>query len=267
MADQFKEAVCVDAGRVYDSCCDRDCLEDMRLFFNAQDQALVNQATAVRGRSAQLLTCLVGVEPITFNRGYYAVDSVFYFKVDLDAYHAASTRPDPVSGICSFTKKVILFGSEGNAKVFTSDAPMSEAKQLLPAANNNPSAVVQTVDPVMLSAAVYPCGEAGCAGTMNAPQAVLDEIGGALAPAEAVEQWVAATLGIFTVVQLVRNVQMLMPVYDFCVPNKECVSTTDDPCAIFNRLQFPVDEFFPPRELSEEEGNTCGACNPGQRTN
>ena len=29
----FKEAVCVDAGRVYDSCCDRDCLEDLRCYF------------------------------------------------------------------------------------------------------------------------------------------------------------------------------------------------------------------------------------------
>ena len=26
----FKEAVCIDAGRIYDSCSDKDCLEDQR---------------------------------------------------------------------------------------------------------------------------------------------------------------------------------------------------------------------------------------------
>ena len=29
----FKEAVCIDAGRIYDSCGDKDCLEDLRVYF------------------------------------------------------------------------------------------------------------------------------------------------------------------------------------------------------------------------------------------
>ena len=97
---------------------------------------------------------------------------------------------------------------------------------------------------------------------MNAPAAVLNTIGGVFAPADMVERRVNVTLGMFTVVQLVRNVQMLMPVYDFCVPNKECVSSTDDPCEVFNRIQFPIDEFFPPRELCDNDTATCGACGP-----
>ena len=59
MAEQFKEAICVDAGRVYDSCCDRDCLEDLRVFFNSDDQGLVNTATGVRARSATLLNTIL----------------------------------------------------------------------------------------------------------------------------------------------------------------------------------------------------------------
>ena len=31
MGANNREAVCVDAGRVFDSCCDRDCLEDLRV--------------------------------------------------------------------------------------------------------------------------------------------------------------------------------------------------------------------------------------------
>ena len=40
----FKEAVCIDAGRVYDSCCDRDCLEDLRIYFTECGQSIVENA-------------------------------------------------------------------------------------------------------------------------------------------------------------------------------------------------------------------------------
>ena len=30
----FKEAVCIDAERIYDSCSDKDCLEDLQVFFS-----------------------------------------------------------------------------------------------------------------------------------------------------------------------------------------------------------------------------------------
>ena len=69
----------------------------------------------------------------------------------------------------------------------------------------------------------------------------------------------------FTIVQLERNVQMLVPSYDFCVPEKECVTTSDNPCELFNRLEFPTDEFFPPRSTdtnNESNGGGCGCgCN------
>ncbi|MBR6548998.1 MAG: hypothetical protein IKT68_05575 [Clostridia bacterium] len=258
MAEQFKEAVCVDAGRVYDSCCDRDCLEDLRLYFSPDDQLTVNQAIGVRARSATLLTTVVDVEPVTFKRGYYSVDMVFYFLVSVDLYVADTTAPTTVNGIATFNKRVILFGSEGNAQVFSSTAPMEST---LPATTNVPTAYVQAVDPIILSATVNTCIDDQCAQTINAPAAVLNVIGGTLAPVDTIERFVGVTLGIFTVVQLVRNVQMLVPVYDFCVPDKECITTTDDPCEMFNRIQFPLDEFFPPREFCENEVSSCMPCN------
>ena len=259
MADQFKEAVCVAAGRVYASCCDRDCLEDLRLFFNSDDQLLVNQAIGVRARSATLLNTVVDVDPVTFNRGSYSVDIVYFFLVTVDLYSGDSTAPTTVSGLASFSKKVILFGSEGNARIFSSCTTDVETEATLPTATNNPVAYVQTGDPIVLSSSIFPCGELGCTGTLNAPAPVLATIGGAIAPADTVEQSVVVSLGIFTVVQLVRNVQMLIPVYDFCFPNKECISTTDDPCDVFNRIEFPMDEFFPPREGFDNNSSNC--CN------
>ena len=259
MADQFKEAVCVDAGRVYDSCCDRDCLEDLRLFFNPEDQLLVNQAVGVRARSATLLNTVVDVEPVTFNHGYYSVDIVYYFLVTVDLYNGDSTAPTTVSGLASFSKKVILYGSEGSAHIYSSNTTDAETETTLPTATNNPVAYVQTVDPIVLSSSLFTCGDLGCTGTLSAPAPVLAVIGGTIAPADTVVQSVLVSLGIFTVVQLVRNVQMLIPVYDFCFPNKECISTTDDPCDVFNRIEFPMDEFFPPREVCEQPQQNC--CN------
>ena len=64
--------------------------------------------------------------------------------------------------------------------------------------------------------------------------------------------------------------RVLIPSYDFCIPQKECVGATDDnPCDLFERIDFPVDEFFPPErgeflecdqdDISEPEGdNDCG---------
>lgn len=35
----------------------------------------------------------------------------------------------------------------------------------------------------------------------------------------------------------------------------ECVTTTDDPCELFKKIKFPVNEFFPPKleEIDAEE--------------
>ena len=44
----FREAVCIDGGRVYDSCCDRDCLEDLRVYFAPAGQTLIENAASVQ---------------------------------------------------------------------------------------------------------------------------------------------------------------------------------------------------------------------------
>jgi len=54
-------------------------------------------------------------------------------------------------------------------------------------------------------------------------------------------------------------VQMLMPVYDYCMPNKECTPTSENPCDLFHKMSFPVGEFFPP--AMEGDGGGCG-CAP-----
>ncbi|MEG0765837.1 MAG: hypothetical protein RR403_07295, partial [Pseudoflavonifractor sp.] len=69
----------------------------------------------------------------------------------------------------------------------------------------------------------------------------------------------------FSIIRLERDTQLLMPVYDYCMPEKECTcgGSDDDPCEIFRHVKFPVDEFFPqsgrlaPCEI-RHEGKNCG---------
>ena len=56
------------------------------------------------------------------------------------------------------------------------------------------------------------------------------------------------------IVRLERDTQLVVPAYDYCMPEKECPGTiTDDPCTLFSRIHFPVEEFFPPDSISETE--------------
>ena len=62
------------------------------------------------------------------------------------------------------------------------------------------------------------------------------------------------SLGLFSITRLERDVQLLIPVIDFCVPECECVTSTDNnPCDLFEKLKFPVEEFFPPERCSFDD--------------
>ena len=261
----FKEAVCIDAGRVYDSCCDRDCLEDLRGFFAPDVQCQIEQALSIRLRSAQVLKVDIDVEPVSFNKGFYACDLTFFFLLDFDLYLAPNSCPVDIKGITTFSKKVILYGSDGNVKVFSSrvhDENEQCCSMTVRRTGNAPRCVVQCVDPVALSARIgeiRDCYENSCC----IPKPVCDCIGGTVITTLASgTPTVYVTLGLFTIVQLIRNVQMLIPVYDFCIPEKQCDNTTDQPCDVFRRIKFPTDDFFPPRpcEPSTEGYYSCCGC-------
>ena len=60
---------------------------------------------------------------------------------------------------------------------------------------------------------------------------------------------VYVTIGLFTITRLLRDVEIVVPVVDFCIPQNECVQSVEsNPCELFDKLRFPVDEFFPPEK-------------------
>ena len=115
----YREAVCVHTKKIYDSCRDKDCIEDLRFYPSVCGQEVLDRAVTIKGGKAELLYTYIDVEPVVFNRGFYTVDMRFFYRVTLNAY-CSCPRPVEVEGLCVFDKRVILFGSEGNAKIFSS---------------------------------------------------------------------------------------------------------------------------------------------------
>ncbi len=259
-----KEAVCVDAGRVFDSCCDKDCLEDLRVYFTEQDQMLIDHAVSVRARKVEVITTYIDVEALPFNKGYYSCDLTFYFDVQLDVFTGRNSPCITVCGVAMFQKKVILYGSEGSVKVFSSEFNADGCDPQAMPTRNLPRCNVQVAAPVILDTRVCdPCENAckvnncGCdCGCSQIPECVSCRYNGNFCD-DCDCRIVYVTIGIFTIVQLVRNVQMLMPVYDYCMPTKECCPNTDNPCDLFRKMTFPVDEFFPPKEEQSGCNSSC----------
>lgn len=260
---KIKEAVCIDTNRVYDSCADKDCLEDLRLTFTKESQAVINTAASVRARSAEVLNVLIDVEKMPFNRGFYTVDLTYFFKVCLDTVQPGCVAPIQVDGLATFNKKCVLYGSEGNVKVFSSTFVSDENDTQLEMANTNPRAKVQTVDPIVLDARIARPQDICDCFKCKVPKCVCRRFIGtfvddSLLPNDRV---VVVTLGIFTIVQLERDVQMLIPAYDFCMPKRECSYEQEGPCDAFRRIRFPVDEFFPPKEgCLQDSYRPTGGC-------
>lgn len=272
----ISEAVCIHTDKVYDSCRDKECIEDVRVYLTNTDQELVDRALSVKCGGAKILWVYTDVEPVPFNNGYFTVDIRFFFKVTLDVY-CSITNPTRVEGLAIYDKKVVLFGSEGKSKVFQSVYKYDAMDRQLAGKSNMPKAVVEAVDPICLSARIVdPCPQRpshdGCDLT-TLPEFICSCFNDVFADPDA-DRRVYVTLGLFSITKLERNVQLLIPVYDFCIPENDCVSATqDNPCELFDRIEFPVDEFYPPQKhqfnfgnnlgnLSDSNSNGCGCgCN------
>ncbi len=236
---QITEAVCIHTRKIYDSCRDRDCAEDLRVYATAGSQPYLESAFSVRPGSAALLYADVNVDEISFRRGYYTVDVTYFYEV------TGTTFPgeNRVRGLCVFNKRVMLFGSEGTARVFSSDGVVTDSAE-------QPVAVVECVDPIVLNMHLADACPTGLSTDIREiPASILDHFGEDLVVTDGV-RLLFATLGQFSLVRLERDSQLVVPVYDYCLPDKECPSSSeDDPCTLFSRIDFPLDEFFPPDSI------------------
>ncbi len=252
----IREAVCIHTRKIFDSCRDKDCVEDLRLYPTASSQAVIDRAISLKAGRAELLYAYIDVEPVGFNRGYYTVDVRYFYRVTADAFVGAG-RPVSICGLAVFDKRAILFGSEGSAKVFSSTMAAQELDAQKLASTNLPVAVVDAVDPLILGLKlVDPCDPPSCecCDAADIPAGIAGSFPGELSMSGEGKR-VYVTLGQFSIIRLERESQLLIPAYDYCVPSKECPGNSEeDPCAIFRKVQFPVEEFFPPNTTTPPEG-------------
>lgn len=269
-----REAVCIQTEKIYDSCKDKDCIEDARVFFkDPYIQRIINRAIAVKANVAEILDVFADVEPVPFKRGFYTVDVRYFIKVKFNFIVPKYDRGTKVitrTGVVVFDKKVILFGSEGQVKIFKShfvekglDIPIRTDLQQ----DNKPIAKIEVAEPIVLNTRIVDVAEIVChdhstidqlprsvvdsldeEGTDDDFESDVDDVRGDIEIKCRKE--VVATIGIFSIIKLVRFVQLLIPAFDFCVPNKKCIASTDEePCELFDSIDFPVDEFFPPQKV------------------
>ena len=243
----IREAVSINTRKIFDSCRDKDCVEDLRVFPTVTSQSYIESALSVRPKSAELLYVSVNVEPISFNRGFFTVDCTYFYQITGETFPAGET----VTGLAVFDKRVMLFGSEASVKTFSSESPMP-----IGGVDDMPIAVVNSVDPIALHMKLV---DADCLLPTDLEQRTIPAFIAASFPealvlTDTARRWFV-TIGQFSIIRLERDTQLLVPAYDYSMPDKECpgCGAEDDPCALFSRIRFPVEEFFPPDSVASCE--------------
>ena len=243
-AANIREAVCINTEKIFDSCKDKDCVDDLRVYPTVPSQAYIENALSIRPRSAELLYVDVSVDTISFNRGYYTVDCTYFYKVTGEAFPSGAL----CTGLCIFDKRVMLFGSEGSVKTFASDATLP-----IPDSDELPRATVSCVEPLCLNMRLIDLDVPvpADAEARRIPDFITRSFADAIDFTDTARRWLT-TIGQFSIIRLTRATQILVPAYDYCMPDKECPGASeDDPCSLFSRIRFPVEEFFPPDTVSQ----------------
>ena len=171
----FKEAVCIEVPRVFDSCSDRDCIYELPVTLSEDSPEITDEMNIVRTRCVEVEATCISVDSVPFKSGYYSVDITYRFKITAEAFSNTFCQPQSGTLLCGtalWNKRVILYGGEGNAKVFTSD---QELNPVLPencdcnfcnsnSAASMPKATIHVVDPIALDAKFIcvPCGMSKC---------------------------------------------------------------------------------------------------------
>lgn len=264
------ELICIEANRVLDSCKDRDCFEDVQVLLTDFGNNILEHTTSVRAKSACITGAYIGLEPVKFNRGFYSVNIKLYVKILLEGCMFGG-RSQEFEGIVVLEKRVVLYGGESNVSVFRSTVDTldycSMPSPCCPG-KNTPEVVLEVVDPIILNSKVREAEDSCCkccCCCSDIPENISARFTSPLSDSSG--RYVTVSLGIFSVIKLVRMGQYIINATEYCIPDKECISTDDDdPCALFRSMAFPASEFcatgFAPHQYTDKDkGGKCGCGN------
>ena len=256
-------AMSIHTQKITDSCRDKDCIEDLRVYLTVGSQAVLDQAAGAKVRCADLMQAYIDVEPVSFDRNHYCIDVTFYYRIIADTI-VSGCRPTALYGLAVFSKRAVLCGEENHAHIFTSRQISGNRDCNCLGNANLPTAVVEVLDPMVLSSKVKEHHQCGCDSTVvQIPDAIRELFDEELVTSGDHHR-LYVTLGQFSIIRLERDAQLVVPVLDYSIPTKECCDTpgcAEDPCELFSRIPFPADRFTP-RGCDREDGCDC-SCNNG----
>ena len=263
-----QDTMSIHTRKITDSCRDKDCIEDLRVYLTTGSQTQLDSASSARVRCVELLHAAIEVEPVAFDRNHYCIDVTFYYRVIADAV-MGTARPVTLVGLAVFSKRAVLCGEDSSAHIFTSVTRIGGMDGTTLQRANRPTAVVEVLDPMVLSSKVRElcdCQSREC-NVLQIPQAIREMFDEDLVLIGQ-ERQLYVTLGQFSIIRLERDAQLVVPVLDYSLPTKECCDSAgcaEDPCEMFSRIPFPTRQFSPRGcdcgEDTDEDSN-CG-CQSG----
>ena len=258
--DDLREAVCIHTHKITDACRDKDCIEDLRVYLTTGSQAILDTAAGARVRCADLVYAYMDVEPVAFDRNHYCIDVTFYYRILADAI-VGSVRPAPLTGLAVFSKRAVLCGEDSRAHVFTSRTRIGEQDGPTVLSSNRPTAVVEVLDPMVLSSKVKDVCDCVCQeSTAIQIPAFVRELFDEDLVLSGDRRRLFVTLGQFSILRMERDAQLMVPVADCAIPARECcdaAGVAEDPCEMFSRIPFPAQQFSP-TGCSENGKDDCG---------
>ena len=245
--DDTPQAMSIDTRKITDSCRDKDCIEDLRVYLTAGSQNVLDTAAGAKVRCAELIYADIEVEPVAFDRNHYCIDVTFYYQILADAT-VGSCRPAALYGLAVFSKRAVLCGEDSRAHIFRSDTRIGACDGKTVRSSNRPSAVVEVLDPMVLSSRVRETCECGSTDVVQIPHFIREMFDEELVM-NGDQRRLYVTLGQFSIIRLERDAQLIVPVLDYAIPTKECcdsaASCAEDPCELFSRIPFPTRQFAP----------------------
>lgn len=244
-----RDMVCIETNKILDSCRDRDCYENLRVYLTDCGNEIIEHTSSIRVKDSCIAGAYVSIDPVKFNRGFYSVNVKFYLKLVFEAC-VGNGRSQEFDGVAVLEKNVVLFGGESNVSIYKSSPDAGDycsIPELCCGSKNVPIAVVEVVEPIILNAKILEDKSHSCCCCCccdDFPHAVTSKINGMLCTRGDEEKYLAVSVGIFSVIRIVRPAQYLVNATEYAVPDKECVAAgSDDPCCVFNSMPFPIGEF------------------------
>lgn len=243
---------CIVALKVYDQCRQQDCLTSNIIGpARAAESRTIGDVTIREGdvitppSDAASVTVerlrlkkiiIVDNSPNPFKPGYWDIDLKYVFVYFLVFRDAAGNIIGSIKANSIFNKKVTLFGSHGTDIVVGSNL-FNNGNDTI---DSDPNVFVEGKAVALAAELKYGCPCNSCCNDD------FNTFGRPSDNNEIAAQEVLVTIGLFTIIKLVRIVSLLVESRGFCIP-KKCEEASMNPCQYFDNLEFPLNVFSPPQ--------------------